>query len=696
IVISLGSVHSFPLEEVFNYLHSNSVTDVLTQALLDAPMFEVRWRWNATRSLAIQRNRAGKRVPPQFQRMDAEDLVAQVFPDQLACQENITGKRDIPFHPLVQQTIHDCLTEAMDIDGLLDLLRSFEAKERTLIALDLREPSPFAQEIINARPYAFLDDAPFEERRTNAIKNRSWVDPAETDAYSRLDERAIARVRDEAWPLMRDAEELHDGLYCAGFMTDAELSSPALKPLFDALHQHGRVCRVLATDTTPAVLLTAEMLPAWRAIFPHAICEQEPVLPEQLLQAVETDVAIQTFVRRRLDVSGPVTAAQLSAQSGMAVKKIDMALMMLEREGFVFRGRFTQLNVARTDEVSLEWCERRLLQRIHRYTLDAHRESIKPVSLQAYTLYLFDLHELRSQTLTPRPIPLPSAPEAQALLQRTMDRLDGMSAPAAAWEGDILPARLSFYDPSWLDLLCVSGRLGWGRFSSPAPITAVRAGSKRSAGPIKTTPITVSSRVNMDVWQQLAAPAQALAPELSSNAQRVWQDLKQRGASFFHEIRQRTGLLPVQLEQALSELVASGLLTSDGFTGLRALLTPESRKPSLGASASAPASATGRQRSRRSGYSVEEAGRWSLLYKPEPAAVDEQTLESLISVYLQRWGVISRQIIARESVAPAWRDLLPVLRRQELRGHLRGGRFIEGLGGEQFTLPELVAPLREA
>lgn len=691
IVISLGSVHSFPLEEVFQYLHSQSVTDVLTQALLDAPMFEVRWRWNATRSLAIQRNRAGKRVPPQFQRMDAEDLVAQVFPDQLACQENITGKRDIPEHPLVQQTIHDCLTEAMDIEGLLALLHSMEAKERTLIALDLREPSPFAQEVINARPYAFLDDAPFEERRTNAIRNRSWVDPAETDAYSHLDEQAIQRVREEAWPLMRDADELHDALYCAGFMTPAELSQPLPAQLFEQLQQQGRVCKTKATEHRPALLLTAEMLPVLRAIFPDVVCDQEPELPAALQVAMPAEDAVQIFVRRRLDVSGPVTAAELYTISGIAVKKIDMALLMLEREGFVFRGRFSRDSVGRTDEASLQWCERRLLQRIHRYTLDAHRESIRPVSLQAYTVWLFELHELRLRSLQPRPEPLPSAPEAQALLQRTLERLDGVAAPAAAWEGDILPARLSLYDPSWLDMLCVSGRLGWGRFSSPAQITALRPASKRSAGPIKTTPISISARSHMVLWQQLSAAAAATTPDLSSNAQRVHDDLRQRGASFFDDIRQRTGLLPSQLEQALSELVASGLLTSDAFTGLRALLTPDARKPVLGSS-----SGSSRRPARRGGYSIEDAGRWSLLFKPPAQALDDEAMETLVSVYLQRWGVISRQIIARETLAPAWRDLLPVLRRQELRGVLRGGRFIEGLGGEQFTLPENVAPLREA
>lgn len=691
IVISLGSVHSFPLEEVFQYLHSNSVTDVLTQALLDAPMFEVRWRWNATRALAIQRNRSGKRVPPQFQRMDAEDLVAQVFPDQLACQENITGQRDIPQHPLVQQTIHDCLTEAMDIDGLLALLQRFEAGDVELIALDLREPSPFAQEIINARPYAFLDDAPFEERRTNAIKNRSWIDPSETDAYSRLDERAISRVRDEAWPLMRDSEELHDALYSAGFMTPDELGTAAQQAMFAALQTQGRAGRVQVPETDTTVLLTAEMLPAWRTIFPTAMCEPEPTLPAALQQAVERDEAVQTFIRRRLDVSGPITAQQLSEQSGIPIKQINMALLMLEREGFAFRGRFSQGSVGRSDDASLEWCERRLLQRIHRYTLDAHRESIKPVSLQAYTLYLFELHELRTQSLAPRPVPLPSAAQAQATLQRSLQRLDGMAAPAAAWEGDILPARMAFHDPSWLDLLCVSGRLGWGRFSAPAQITAVRAGSRRSGGPIRTTPITLAARSHMKIWQQLSAAADAVEPDLSATAQRVHEDLKHNGASFFDDIRQRSGLLPTQVEQALAELVAAGLLTSDGFTGLRALLTPLARKPLPSRSPQ-----SGRSRTRRASFSIEDAGRWSLLPRPTAEPLDEAQLEALIHIYLARWGVISRQIIARETAAPAWRDLLPVLRRQELRGHLRGGRFIEGLGGEQFTLAENVAPLRES
>jgi len=691
IVISLGSVHSFPLEEVFHYLHSNSATDVLTQALLDAPMFEVRWRWNATRSLAIQRNRSGKRVPPQFQRMDAEDLVAQVFPDQIACQENLTGKRDVPDHPLVVQTINDCLTEAMDIEGLLALLQQMEASQVELVALDLREPSPFAQEIINASPYAFLDDAPFEERRTLAIRNRSWVDPAESDAYTRLDEAAIARVKDEAWPLVRDVDELHDALYCAGFMTRDELGRIiGGDRLYRQLLEQGRACAIKAESMPGELLITAEMLPVFRQVFESLQSAPEIELPADMLtEAGSEEDAIQTIIRRRLDVLGPVTAVRLSDSSGIAVNQVDMALMVLERQGFAFRGRFTPGSVANNDPATLEWCERRLLQRIHRYTLDAHREAIKPVSLQAYTCYLFEHHELRQQTLQPRPQPLPSAAAAQAILERTLERLDGVAAPAAAWEGEIFPARMALYDPGWLDILCTSGRLTWGRYSPPAQLTAVRADSRRAAGPIKTTPITLSSRQLMASWQQLHGGAWQDQARLSSNAERVLDDLKQRGASFFHEIRQRTGLLAAQLEQALSELAAAGKLTSDGFTGLRALLTPDARKPSTKGSQGR----SGRSRSR--GYSVEDAGRWSLLYPPDAGPLNDEMTEELIMVYLLRWGVISRQIVSRESAAPAWRDLLTVLRRLELRGTLRGGRFIEGLGGEQFTLPENVAPLRE-
>ncbi|MCP5357900.1 MAG: DEAD/DEAH box helicase [Pseudomonadales bacterium] len=689
IVISLGSVHSFPLEEVYHYLQSATVEDVLVQALLDAPMFEVRWRWNATRSLAIQRNRNGKRVPPQFQRMDAEDLVAHVFPDQIACFENIQGKREVPEHPLVNQTIRDCLTEAMDIDGLHALVHGIESGELTLVARDLREPSPFAQEIINARPYAFLDDAPFEERRTNAIRNRSWLDPAETQSYSVLDAAAIAQVREEAWPLVRSVEELHDALYTVGYMTADEVLRHGYARLLDALVAQGRCCSARVGER--CFWLAAERLPCFRTVFPDAVYEPELTLPTSLLETQwEPDAALRELLRRRLEALGPVYQSALVEETGLARSEVEVGLIGLETEGFVFRGQFSpeQSSPQPQDQ---EWCERRLLQRIHRYTIESHRQSIQPVSLQSYMRFLFDLHEVQVQRLPAKPVLVPTNSDGQGLLQRSLARLDGLAAPATLWESDILPARIPAYDPAWLDVMCISGRLMWGRLQRATDKGPAATGARKS-GPVKSTPITLMLRQNQDLWDTLVSlQAAEDAPdiELSPAAQRIEQDIAQHGASFFDQITRRTGLLRSQLEQGLAELVSSGRVTSDSFTGLRALLTPDSRKPG----------GHGNSR-RRATFGVEDAGRWSLMQElhGEPGAevaLDDEQLDRLIMIYLERWGVLFRRVLERESAAPPWRVLLHRLRLMELQGVLRGGRFIAGVGGEQFALPETVTRLRQ-
>jgi ATP-dependent Lhr-like helicase len=614
-----------------------------------------------------------------------------VFPDQLACLENIPGKRDIPDHPLVEQTVEDCLTEAMDIEGLLAVLQRIENDEVTLVALDLREPSPFAQEIINARPYAFLDDAPFEERRTNAIRNRSWLDPAEQGDYSQLDPAAIERVREEAWPLMRNSEELHDGLLTLGLMSEDEVERGGAQAALEQLVREGRVVQMWPENGAATSYLCTERLPCVRALFPDVLLEPDPELPPALAaESWSAEEAAAALLRGRLDGSGPVSALQLAGVLRLPDSTIERALLQLESEGFAFRGRF---GGAAAGEL---WCERRLLQRIHRYTIDAHREMIRPVSLQAYALFLFGLHEIREQHLKHRPVSLPSAPEGQALLERTLERLDGLAAPAAAWEGDILPARLAFYDPNWLDLYCISGRVVWGRYEPTAALGAVRAGRRQNAGPVKATPITLARREHTGLWQQLCdAGRPAQSPDTDepvacgAAAQRIREDLLQHGASFFSDLSRRTGLLPAQLEEGLAELVARGQLSSDSFTGLRALLTPAARK-------------SGGRRRRRPVWQVEDAGRWSLLPRALPGApadtgvpADER-LEELVMVYLRRWGVLFRQVLTRESAAPPWRVLLQVLRRLELRGDVRGGRFIAGVGGEQFALPGSVEALRQA
>ncbi len=709
IVISLGSIHSFPLDDVFKYLQSATVRDVLVQALLDAPMFEVRWRWNATRSLAIQRNRNGKRVPPQFQRMDAEDLVAHVFPDQIACAENITGRRDVPDHPLVNQTIHDCLTEAMDIEELTELIGAIERDELTLIAKDLREPSPFAQEIINARPYAFLDDAPFEERRTNAIRNRSWADSGEAKDYSLLDEEAIARVREEAWPYINNVEEFHDGLCSLAYMSEAEFDAEeSYRRWHQVLLDDGRILHL--SELPRPMWIATEKLGYFLALYPQLeSLRNSATIPAFILeQQWDRQDALREIVRCRLECLGPVRSIQLAAELVIEVGDIDLALISLEVEGFAFQGQFTQLarkqkNVA---EPAVEWCERRLLQRIHRYTIDAHRKSIQPVSLQTYTEFLFDAHKLvevsepSSSSLSSREPVL----DGQTRLQNGLGLLDGIAAPAGSWEADLFPVRVADYDPNWLDVMCISGKLVWGRYSLPGAAQRVKrrkdSTTANASGPIKSTPISIVSRANLDIWKALSAAEhddeQALS--LSELARQIEGDLEQNGASFFDQIQQRTGLLRAQLEQGLAELVSAARITSDSFTGLRALLTPNRKKPSSHGSRS--------RRGRRVMFGVEDAGRWSLLEtdkkqgSPEKNSrhwevLDEEQLERLIGIYLQRWTVLFRGLLERELFAPPWRVLLRALRKMELRGTIRGGRFVAGVGGEQFAYPETVDTLRK-
>ena len=696
IVISLGPVHSFEVADVFNYLNSETVRDVLVQALLDAPMFESRWRWNATRSLAIQRNRNGSRVPPQIQRMQAEDLVAQVFPDQLACQENLTGKRSIPDHPLVQQTVHDCLTEAMDIEELKQLLRAMENNELEMIARDLREPSPFAQEIINASPYAFLDDAPFEERRTNAIRNRSWLDPAEDDDYSTLDLAAIEKVREEAWPWIRSPEELHDALLVLGFMTNQEMhhgpEGEDYQVYLESLLQEGRATQAAYEGVT--VWIAAERQ-AWFGNLELPITFDPPLhLPESLAESKASREEVLTeIIRGRLEGLGPVTADRLAADIGLPIAEIEYILIRLQIEGFVFKGHYTPLIPQAEFAAKDEWCERRLLQRIHRYTIELHRESIQPVSLQTYMEFLFEHHELIDQTKENSSI----TPATHESLMRILKRLDGISAPASAWEGDILPGRFSAYDPSWLDLLCISGRVTWGRylsFPSSPPLSASKSvsakeskSSKRKPAPIKSTPINLIQRENLGIWQSLAVGNEDDV-ELSSDASVIIGALKDKGPSFFLDLVQQCGLIKTQVENGLAELTSFGLVTSDSYSGIRALLSPVNRKNR--------GNRGGKRR--RTPYEIEDAGRWTLIDKTasdiETNVLDDDVLERLVNIYLERWGIICRKVLEKETSAPPWRILLLKLRRMELQGRLRGGRFIAGVGGEQFALPETVKALR--
>ncbi|HEX7181235.1 MAG TPA: DEAD/DEAH box helicase [Thermoanaerobaculia bacterium] len=670
IVLSLGPTHSFPVEDVFRFLSSNTARDVLTQAVLDAPLFGVRWRWNAGRSLALPRWRGGRRVPPTLQRQASEDLIAVVFPDQLACLENIVGEREVPDHPLIEQTLRDCLEEAMDAEGLERLLARMERGEVRTVARDVTEPSPLAHEILTAQPYAYLDDAPLEERRTQAVSLRRWLDPETASDLGALDASAIARVREEAWPEAADPDELHDALLTLGFVTVDEARRSGWEPLFARLAADRRAT-VLRTAGGLELWVAAERLTQLLAVHPGAALSPGIAPPARFAREWSPEEALVELVRGRLEGVGPTTATALAGSCGVRRPDVEVALAALENEGFVLRGRFTAAAAQET-----EWCERRLLARIHRYTLDRLRREIEPVAQADFLRFLFAWQRVDPDSRA-------EGPESLAAL---LAQLEGFEAAAAAWEGEILPARMVEYDPSWLDALCLAGRYVWGRALPPD-----KSGARRT-GPVRATPVALLARQSLRLWKEAAPPAEPAELDLSAGARAAYDLLREQGASFFGEIADGTGLLHTQVEMALGELVAWGLVTSDSFTGLRALLTPAHKRPSIDRSGTRRASAS------VSLFGMENAGRWSLLRpappKPDGASASQETLEAIAWTLLRRYGVVFRRLLERETLLPPWRDLLPVFRRLEARGEIRGGRFVDGFSGEQFALTEAVGRLR--
>jgi ATP-dependent helicase Lhr and Lhr-like helicase len=673
IILSLTTVHSFELADVARYLHSNTVRPLLVQALCAAPMFPARWRWSATIALALPRFRGGKKVPPQLARMAAEDLLTAVFPDQVACAENLPGELEIPDHPLVRQTIHDCLEEAMDIEGFEQLLRGLESGAIRVVARDVTEPSPLALEVLNARPYAYLDDAPLEERRTQAVMTRRWLDPESAADIGKLDPEAIQRVRDEAWPDATNADELHDAMSWLTFLTDAEVQrQPGWAELIDVLAKQRRVTRL----DEPPLWVTAERLPLLQAVFPQATLRPPLEVPATYAKEWAREDALVEIVRGRLEGVGPTTSAAIAASLGLPITSIESVLARLQAEGFAMRGQFTPGAVAEG-----EWCERRLLARIHRYTVKRLRAEIEPVEARDFLRFLFEW-----QRVTPE-----GRMEGPDAVGAILGQLEGFEAPASAWETEVLPTRISEYEPAWLDEQCLAGRYIWTRLARR------KSDSERTAAPVRGTPIVLLARRNTRVWSSLTGAVDSA--NLSSRAQVVADYIRVHGASFFDEIADGAGLLPTQAEEALAELVALGIVNSDSFGGLRALLIPaDRRRPPAG----------GRRRRRIALFGMDAAGRWALVRRQplvEPDAdttrlteklQDEEAIEHVARTLLKRWGVVFWRLLAREADwLPPWRDLLMCYRRLEARGEIRGGRFVAGFTGEQYAAPEAIGLLRD-
>jgi ATP-dependent Lhr-like helicase len=591
IVLSLGPQHSFPLEEVFDYLHPKSAREVLIQALLPTPLFETRWRWNAQRSLLLERSRGGKKVPAPLLRMRANDLLAGAFPQVLACPETLPGGPiEVPMdHPVVRQTVEDCLNEAMDVEGFLEVLRGLQDGTIEKRTIDTVEPSAFARGILNSAPYTFLDDAPLEERRTQAVSSRRILDAKTADQYGNLDPDAIARVREEAWPQPAGAEEVHEALLWMGYVT--------------------------AREAAPWQLWIDELAAAGRV-----------ALVEDRWFAAEATRDPKAVLRGRMEALGPIVSD-------------DPLLLELEAQGVVLRTRI---------DGQAAWCDRRLLSRIHRYTLERLRKEIEPVSAAQFLRFLacWQHADPEHRVEGPRGV-------AEVLAQ-----LAGFEVPAAAWEGSILPARVRGYRREWLEQLTLSGEVAWARLWGAG------------ASPIRNTPIALVAREDLERWTSLAPPVSEPSP--SGTAQQVLEVLEKRGAMFFQELSRAASLPPVFVEEGLSELIALGRVTCDSFGGLRWLIVPASKRRAGGLA----------------------AGRWSLLRREPPLAVAPDAAEFVARQLLRRTGVVFRKTLAREKQPVAWRDIARVLRTLEARGEVRGGRFVAGFDGEQYALPEAVTLLR--
>ncbi|MEP7365894.1 MAG: DEAD/DEAH box helicase, partial [Acidobacteriota bacterium] len=626
IVISLSDRHAFPLELVFEFLKTTTVRDVLTQALFDAPMFGTRWRWNATRSLAILRFRGGVKVPAPIQRMRSDDLLAAVFPDQVACAENLAGPIRIPDHPLVNETIANCLTEAMDLDGLQRVLGGIESGAIRTLALDTPEPSVFSHEILNANPYAYLDDAPLEERRARAVNLRRTLPADSPDGTGILDPAAIALIAAEVWPDVRNADELHDAL----------LTLIVLPPVaewqrhFDELQSTGR-----------ASLVVRRGKPFWS--------------PTEKRTLAEDAVAV---LRGWMESSAPATVSDLAERLAFNPQDIEIALAQLEAEGQVLRGHFTQPGAG----AEIEWCNRRVLARIHRTTLGALRREIEPVNALHFHNFLARWQH--------------SSPGAQLHgsdgVLEIVRQLQGYEIPAAAWESQILPSRIAKYEAKLLDELCLSGEVMWARVSTHP---ALEDGEGKRIRPTRIAPIALLLRDDAP-WLITAQEVDAASESLSHAARDVLAALERERALFFNDLARAANRLPSETEDALWELVAAGLVTADGFENVRALIDPKRRR------------GEGRGRQSRPRHS---AGRWALVSRNTPT---DQRVEKWVEQLLARWGVLLRDLLAREAGAPPWRDLLQVLRRMEARGQIRGGRFVSGFTGEQFARPEALDLLR--
>jgi ATP-dependent helicase Lhr and Lhr-like helicase len=604
--------------------------------------------------------------------MESDDLMAAVFPSLAACQDNApAGPIEIPDHPLVRETLGDCLNEAMDIEGLRALLRRFEQDTVRLHFVDTVEPSVLAHEILGGAPFTYLDeDTEIGERRSRAVPLRRGL-PVEPRELGRLDLDAIERVRGEATPDVRDPDELHDVL----------LSLVAVRPRpewaehFDALASAGRSAEVQAGAE---LLWTAsERRAEVEALFPGARFVPDRPLPPGLAGSADPDDAAVALARGHLEVSGPVTVEDLAAATGLSSSTLTIALETLRGRGFAVSGRFEPSR-------GEQWCARRLLARIHGYTRERRRAEVRPVSQEEWQHFLQRWWHAAPGTQR----------QGRAGLAEVIEQLQGFELPAGDWER-ILAERVESYRPEWLDDLCLSGEVAWGRLSVLEPaVDGDEAEEPRPSGktPSRRTPVTFMLRHDLPwLLQAHRGDATPAEPDVGSGRE-VLDALRGHGALFHADLQTIMGRLPGEVEEGLWDGVARGLISADGFNAIRSLLNARSRFARRQRPYPRPGS-----RGRRGTWRQGVEGRWTLLPPALPVEDVEELAETVAWQLLLRWGVVFRDAYVQERLSVPWREILWALRRLEARGLIRGGRFVTGITGEQFadegTLP-LLRPRR--
>jgi ATP-dependent helicase Lhr and Lhr-like helicase len=692
--ISLAEQHSFPLSDVFHFLTEHTSKELLEQASIASPIFKNRWRWAASRSLQLLRMSKGKRIAPQIQRTRSDDLMASVFPQAAACFETIVGDIQIPNHPLVNEVMQDVLQEAMDLEGLLQLLRGIKDGAIRCLAIDTPTPSVFAHELLNANPYAYLDDAGLEARRARATSLGRTL----PDEPGKIDPAAIAAIRKEIWPDLRDENELHDLLHSLIVLPLAVIDRDEGRhwpTFYERLTQKGRA-QTLDLNGTPC-WVASERLPYIAALYSQDVvilgeandscglpaASPSPPDARNVIVGVTKEAATQKLVQGWLQILGPTTSNEVAAILNVDPAPIFQTFMTMEMQGLLIRGTFEYPAPEPGADHDIEWCERRILQRIHRRTVATLRKQVEAVTPVVYMRWVLQWQHLAPQTQL----------SGEEGVFEALRKLEGFEAPAIEWERTLLPARVANYDPRCLDTLCLSGAVGWGRISPhPAWSSADENSRPRRVIPTNAAPITFFIRETAD-WLPHALTRQSVDEEklvvaLSPHALLLRTLLQQRGACFANDLQRIAGLTRQQTQYALWELATAGLAAADGFDQLRACMDPRRR------------STTSESPCKRSSRNA--AGRWSLfseeLHAPltviEKARRTDAALACFARQLLTRYGVLFRDLLVRESNAPKWRDLLNILRRLEARGEIRGGRFVSGFSGEQYALPEAVESLR--